>query len=330
MPQVNGQDAHFLKRVIQGEFAPRFYTLTGGSFDEMRLAVKALDYWRADHTSHGFFWVVNAQGIKALRVAGYSAVQEPDIRTRFIETAMSRDAGYRVPQESFHVTAYIDRRDGGGEWVLAATRELLVFVSEEYIARRMIEIDRRVKEVLPESNFLPADRYQAVRALAREVVESYSKAVTEVFSSATLGERSVAALRRGLAALRTFIDDQSENGEHSFAAVLVSGECMLYNSLHPVTRQLVAQAEARRQAERAAARQAAELRAVERKANAASITARYLQHDTKQRIADLASKAGCPISAADLKRIKKAALIGQLTANQTFCLWFIEEHPYFT
>ncbi len=67
-----------LIRNINCEYAPRYYTMTGDDFDAMLSAVKALPArtWMDSEKA----WLVNADGIKALRAVGYTVERDADIR----------------------------------------------------------------------------------------------------------------------------------------------------------------------------------------------------------------------------------------------------------
>lgn len=68
-----------LKRNVEGEFGPQYWTVSGGDFDSMLDAVKSLPFrkWQGNSDKA---WLVRFDGIKALREAGYIVTRNADVR----------------------------------------------------------------------------------------------------------------------------------------------------------------------------------------------------------------------------------------------------------
>jgi hypothetical protein len=329
MPGLVGVETIALKRQIKGEFGPRYYTMTGSDFDTMLDAVKRLEFRQPEKTLGGFFWLVRGGGIEALRAQGFTVVEDLYFRTKFIEQAIGHGAGFTIPQKSISVTAYVEQRDERGGWIDAWHITLWTFVSEEYIAFRRAEIDRQAKEAFPEIKFPPANRYQAVRALARELVEWYGNQINEMFTRAMNGARSPEAFAQGKSAMKALLADENSVDTLTFAATIVDGQCVIYENSHPVTKKLIAQDMAEREEQMTTTRAAAAEKTAYRESHAEEITARFLSSDTKAQIAQLAAEAGHPFEEGIEKKLKKEEMIDRLKHNPAFCSWYIHKFPYF-
>lgn len=106
------EDTITLKRTVEGEFAPQYWTMSGGEFDAMLEAVKNLPRAERTFVSLEKAWSVKYTGIQALRNAGYTVKKEADVRVSFRneqESVVACDAGADV-------TVIMDYRRPKGNW----------------------------------------------------------------------------------------------------------------------------------------------------------------------------------------------------------------------
>lgn len=99
-----------LKRSITGEYTPRYYIMTGGDFDAMLDAVKALSFRRFLDTEKA--WQIKGDGIEALRKAGYTVTKEPDVKVELADV----DRPVRISGNSAEVDIILNYRLDTGEW----------------------------------------------------------------------------------------------------------------------------------------------------------------------------------------------------------------------
>lgn len=71
-------DTISLKRIVDGEFAPQYWTMNGGDFAAMLAAVKALPFRKWQDGDRA--WLVKFDGVTALRDAGYHITRNADVR----------------------------------------------------------------------------------------------------------------------------------------------------------------------------------------------------------------------------------------------------------
>lgn len=182
-----------IKLQVKEEYAPRYYTMTGGTFDEMLAAVKALDHRRFQ--SHPVkAWTVRREALDTLRSQGYGIEQDADFRVGDFNEHAMRDEGSHV-----RVTAYFEVRSSNGEWTRGPRRELTVALTDEMIKEEKQRIEENVRETFDIE--FSADRYRAVREIARRAVREFGVKAVTAFEEATGGERTPEAFEAGLEAV---------------------------------------------------------------------------------------------------------------------------------
>lgn len=84
---MNKQDSITLKRNVEGEFAPQYWTMSGGEFYTMLDAVKALSFRKWQDSER--VWLVKFDGIATLREVGYTVTRNADIHVELRHGAES-------------------------------------------------------------------------------------------------------------------------------------------------------------------------------------------------------------------------------------------------
>jgi hypothetical protein len=182
-----------LVQKVENECAPRHYTVTGGTFDEMLAAVKALDHRRFQ--SHPVkAWTVRREALDTLRSQGYGIEQDADFRPGEFNQHSIRDDGDKV-----YVTAYFEIRGSNGGWTRGPRRELTVALTDEMIEAEKERIEESARETFDIE--FSADRFRAVREIARRAVREFGVKAVTAFEEATGGERTPEAFEAGLEAV---------------------------------------------------------------------------------------------------------------------------------
>lgn len=189
-------DTITLKRKIKNEYAPRYYSMAGGTFDEMLQAVKDLDQRRFETYPHKA-WKINGDGLAALTEAGYDIEEWPALRlTQFVEGSM-RDHG-----DKLSVTAYFEYMTEDGDYRRGPRKNLVIQIDDETVEARQALITERDREAFPDLELTPASRYQAVRNLAREAVKECGTEIVERFHEARGNDRTQAGMQAGFDAIK--------------------------------------------------------------------------------------------------------------------------------
>lgn len=143
-----------LKRVVTGEFAPQYWTVSGKSFDEMLDAVKALPYrqWQGRENA----WQVKGDGIIALQQSGLKVIRDADVRVELENDQQS----LTFNDTSVDAEIVLNYRRASGEWAVNSQTEArfqktitFTFTPEEIAPiEHEIEQEQRERGIISERN----------------------------------------------------------------------------------------------------------------------------------------------------------------------------------
>jgi len=189
-----------------GEYAPRFYEMTGGSFDKMLDAVKALPYRKYVPSSK--IWNVDAAGIGILQAGGYSVEALPDLRldrgeddfeaglsARHICPAGS--SSYAVGKYS--VSGKFQLREAKRMRRVGRIRRLVVEITEDQVQTVIREQNAELVSLGFKDTSQPLP---AIRRICARAAEEYATEVVAQFAELTDGRRDEDTIYRAITVLK--------------------------------------------------------------------------------------------------------------------------------
>ena len=209
-----------LKRMVEGEYAPRYYTMTGRSFEEMLAMVKALPSRKyEDYPLKA--WLIRQEGIKVLRELGLTIEQDADVRLHGEVTNTWRD------NDIFHADMEFQVRTKDGSFVTLADMKPLTFpiVTTDVALVQSLVNDRR-KAAFPNRPdlFFVCDGEQALGIMAHYAALEAERQARERFKEAKGKERSLDAWKRGRAALKFFLQEESTLASQNIVQLVLKGQ----------------------------------------------------------------------------------------------------------
>lgn len=296
---------------IAGEYAPRMYTMTGGSFETMLMAVRRLPQHKFERHFRLEYWLVNREGLNQLQVQGFTVEQDPDVR------AQSPEHTILSPREVFpgvicvEIWFEVRNRDGSMDTIQRGPGQarLYIFLRDAYREFLLQAITAQRQQL---GLSFGAKREDVVYAVARCAAALYGKRVQGVFQQ-HLNQRTLDDFRKALEMAEQLIEKDEQNGMNTFSAVMLLDNAELLPGDHPTTRHMVHEAEEQQRAER-------EARKAERLARVPELVADWFGRLTKAEIAQfLATKANSPLSEKEIRTTRKPELIARVVSNCALC-----------
>ena len=187
-------DKIMLTRNIGAEFAPRFYEMTGGTFDEMLVAVKSLSF-RRFQTRPAKCWLVKGEGVETLRKQ-FDVTQLPDLRIkRTIDEYREPLSGKVVPNRrggtyrtgEYEVGLEFQLRDKERGWkpLRFLPRGVAVNITADAVAAEIEAAEAELRELFKDKPRLArADELVAVRRICARAAQGYAEPLIAAFHAA--------------------------------------------------------------------------------------------------------------------------------------------------
>jgi hypothetical protein len=216
-------DIILLKHVIPDEYCPRYYEMSGGTFESMLAVIKTLPFRKFEERTveSGLYprkqWIVRGEGLKALRELGYTITQESDIRIDMRDLEI-RDHCYcdetsKSWKDNPYVTVSICIREKSGQWTLAGVSPFNCYAvpiphDDELITQVCAELDELSRAAAEKysTKFIAAKPHDAYRHIGLGLLREHEQHIQQIFTEACAGSRSPEAFIAGAEAVMRFID----------------------------------------------------------------------------------------------------------------------------
>jgi hypothetical protein len=312
-----------LLRRIEGEYAPRLYTLTGKDFQALLAAVKALPQRKFEEHMFLKYWRINGEGLRLLREQeGLNVVEEPDIQCSTTDRALlahalrERGTGEATIDLAFHLRG----QDGTFAISVAYIHTVIeLYLNDAYCLALKEEMGQKRAQLGFSSEPMPKE---VLFFAAGQAVRLYEQRIQEVFQK-NLGKRTQEDFRAALAAAKQQAEEDKLTGMNAYSGVLLDGHPELLPGDHPITRQMAQESVERRMAEWAQAMR--EAREAERRTNAPHHVQEWFGRLTKAEIREtVAQRGGLVLDEKEVAKITKAALIARIVEDRALCEKLIE------
>jgi hypothetical protein len=187
-----------LKRVVNGEYCPQYWTMSGGEFDAMLTAVKGLAFRQWQDSEK--VWLVRMDGVKALRETGYTVEKDQDVRVELLHGQQSLvDCGDHVEAE-----IVLNYRRASGDWAVTpvATPTFSNIVSFTFEAEQINLVAREIREST-ETYISDMDSYArrgAILRLTNEALRELDRAAVARYKQ-VIGKRSAEEYKAAIKAV---------------------------------------------------------------------------------------------------------------------------------